>query len=314
MEQPRPRFEEPFLSGRTRLPATMCKKRMTFRQRSVWALRIAAALINLTGRQLALSTKSLLREFPMRCTILVVAVFAVICLVVPVAADTVVVGFDGGSNEGFTGNFVFEATGGNPDGTARTVPTSSIFFPSLRTGGVGEPTNIAFVGDFSSFTSVSFAFDVRVDSITDFIGNQIARPFGVMLIDRDIQGPDGPSGVFFETPTLSASSQPDWTTYSVTINDPTSNDLTPGWIGFGDTDPNTFEPILPPGATFATVLASVDEFRLTGAVPGFFFNDAFFDMRIDNVSITTSIPEPSALGVILVTGLFVTGRRRKRSP
>jgi hypothetical protein len=88
---------------------------------------------------------------------------------------------------------------------------------------------------------------------------------------------------------------------SVTIDDPASATLPPGWIGFGDEDPMTFEPILPPGATFATVLAGVDQFTITGAVPGFFFTDADYDMRIDNVAVT--VPEPG-MGVLLITALI----------
>ena len=197
-------------------------------------------------------------------------------------------GFDGGTDGGFIGNFVFEATGGNPDGNAHINVGGPFFFPSLRTGGIGEPINPVFLGDFSTVEMVTFGFDIRVDSVQNFNGMEIGRPFGIMLIDRDLQGPSGASGVFFETPVLAAAVQDDWTTYSVTIDDPTVDELPSGWIGFGDEDPVTFEPMLPSGASFATVLAGVDEFRLTGAVPGFFFNNAFFDVRIDNVSVDTT--------------------------
>ncbi len=163
----------------------------------------------------------------------------------------------------------------------------------LRTGGVGEPANNAFLGDYSPYTDVTISFDIRVDSLTNFLGDQIGREIGISLIDRDIMGPSGASGVFFSLGIVSAATTGDWTNLSVTIADPTQSALPAGWIGFGDEDPNTFEPILPPGATFASVLASVDEFQITGGVPGFFFTDANFDMRIDNVSIT--IPAPTGL-------------------
>lgn len=225
-------------------------------------------------------------------------------------ADTTV-GFDGGDNGGFTGNSFFEADGGNPGGNAHFFLQA--FFMDLRTGGLGEPSNPNFLGDFSSFDDVTFGFDVRVDSISDFNGNQIPREIGISLIDRDIQGPSGPSGVFFNFGALSSAGQPDWTNFSVTIDDPMSAILPTGWVGFGDEDPNTFEPILPPGATFATVLAGVDEFHITGAVPGFFFNNANFDVRMDNVSVSTSaIPEPGATFALLLTGVLACARRRER--
>jgi hypothetical protein len=247
----------------------------------------------------------------MKFAISAITLFVLFGFVVVGRADTVTVGFDGGSDGGFIGNALFEATGGNPGGTARFDPMFDLFFTELRTGGVGEPTNSAFIGDFSSYSSVTFSFDVLVESITDFIGNEISRPFGVMLIDRDIQGPSGPSGVFFETQFWSSQIQTDWTTYSVTIDDPTSATLPSGWIGFGDEDPITFETILPAGATFATVLAGVDEFRLTGAVPGFFFTNAFYSARLDNISVTT-VPEPSSVGFIGLMGLAGVGFRQRR--
>ena len=85
---------------------------------------------------------------------------------------------------------------GNPGGNAHI--DGSFFFPELRTGGLGEPANSGFLGDFSAAGQITISFDVRVDSITDFIGNEIFRPFGVMLIDRDILGGSGPSGVFLK--------------------------------------------------------------------------------------------------------------------
>jgi hypothetical protein len=203
------------------------------------------------------------------------------------AASTTVVGFDGGDPGDFTGNAIFEATGGNPGGAARHL--GLFFFNELRTGGIGEPANPAFLGDFSSAVSVTLSFDVKTNRLRDFIGNPIARPVGIALKDRDIMGGSGPSGVFFEIGVLGEAFTPDWTTLSVTIDDPTSASLPPGWIGFGDEDPVTFEPILPAGATFATVLASVDEFAITGAVPGFFFSDADFDVQIDNVTVTVDV-------------------------
>lgn len=204
------------------------------------------------------------------------------------AQTSTAVGFDGGGADGFTGNFSFEAANGNPDGNAHCLLTT--FFPSLRTGGVGEPTNPGFVGDYSTFAEVTFRLDVQVTSITNFFGGEIQRPLGIALVDRDVQGPSGPSGVFFELAALSSMAQANWTELAVTIDDTGATVLPAGWIGFGDEDSMTFAPILPAGATFASVLAGVDEIRITGAVPGFFFSNAAFDMRVDNVAVVATLP------------------------
>jgi hypothetical protein len=240
------------------------------------------------------------RSFPILLCIAVCSLFNT-----AYSAETTVAGFDGGSNDGFMGNAFFEATGGNPGGNANHL-ASFMQFVSLRTGGVGEPSNPAFLGDYSSFDSATFSFDIRVDKLSSLNG-PISRDIGIALIDRDIMGPSGPSGVFFTLATMNAASQVDWTPLSVTIDDPTSATLPAGWIGFGDESP-TFEPILPAGATFASVLAGVDEFQISAAIPGFFFNSADTDVHIDNVAVT--VPEPGTC-VLFFTGLLALGLRRR---
>ena len=224
----------------------------------------------MTPRRFALSTS---------CAVTLIAAAA--------SQSAVNVGFDGGSTGGFTGNFFFEAAGGNPDGNAHIL--LSTFFPSLTTGAPGQPANAAFLGDYTRFAGVTLSLDVRVDALrSPFTNLAIERSVGIALVDRDAAGPSGRAGVFFELAVLSESAQPDWTRLAVTIDDPGATSLPAGWIGFGDEDPNTFEPILPPGATFTSILASVDEMWITGAVPGFFFGSAVFDVRIDNVALETS--------------------------
>jgi hypothetical protein len=218
-----------------------------------------------------------------------------------------VAGFDGGSNDGFMGNAFFEATGGNPGGVAHT--PELIEFPSLRTGGEGEPANPAFLGDYSPYTNVTFGVDVKTVSMLDFAGNPDSRPFGIALINRNIQGNSGPAGVYFQLGNLNIFENPDWTSYSVTIADPTSLTLPAGWLGFGHENLQTFEPQLPPGTTFADILAGVTEFQISGAVPGFFFGPMFPDYYMDNISV--SIPAPGAAVPVLSALLLVRGRRRR---
>ena len=100
------------------------------------------------------------------------------------AVSATTVGFDGGSDGGFTGNAFFEATGGNPNGNAHFFLQT--FGLSLRTGGFGEPSNPGFLGDYSQFGQVSFSFDVQVNSITDFFGGQLSRAIGITLIDNSV--------------------------------------------------------------------------------------------------------------------------------
>lgn len=224
------------------------------------------------------------------------------------AVSATTVGFDGGSDGGFTGNAFFEATDGNPGGSAHFFgPT---FGMVLRTGGPGEPVNPAFIGDYSQFAQTTISFDVQVNSITNFFGGQIPVAIGISLIDHDIVGGSGSSGVFLEMGVISQATHGDWTTLTAVISDVLSADLPPGWIGFGEEDPNTFEPVLPDGATFATVLAGVDEFQITTFVPGFFFTNSNFDVRIDNISVNP-VPVPAALWLFGAALASLVGFRRQ---
>ncbi|MFK8030209.1 MAG: PEP-CTERM sorting domain-containing protein [Gammaproteobacteria bacterium] len=226
------------------------------------------------------------------------------------AVTPTTVGFDDGDDGGFVGNAFFESTGGNPDGNARFFVQA--FGISLRTGEEGGPVNSDFLGDYSEFGEVTISFDIQVNSITNFFGGEIPAAIGISLIDRDVQGPSGSSGVFLQMGVVSADANSEWTTLSATISDPSSMLLPPGWIGFGDEDPNTFEPVLPDGATFASVLASVDEFQITTFVPGFFFTNSNYDLRIDNVSLSASpVPLPGAIWLFGAALLSLAGRRKE---
>ncbi|MCC6426126.1 MAG: EF-hand domain-containing protein [Phycisphaerales bacterium] len=79
-----------------------------------------------------------------------------------------------------------------------------------------------------------------------------------------------------------------WVTYTYVIDDPTSEELPPGWGGTGAEDPDTFEPILPPGRTFANVLASIDDVRFTTFVPGSFYSSSFWEVGFDDVHIESA--------------------------
>ena len=69
----------------------------------------------------------------------------------------------------------------------------------------------------------------------------------------------------------------------------------------------------PDGASFASVLAGVDEFRLTSFQPGFFYGFTVFNVRVDNLFVTTTpaaVPAPGAL-LLFASGLVALWRRRR---
>ncbi len=156
--------------------------------------------------------------------------------------------------------------------------------------------NAAYIGDYSQFDSVTLSVDVKVDLI-QFFGQDVSRPWLIELRNYDLaQGGYPWTSVWFKFADISAANHGDWTTFSVTIDDPTSAVLPAGWRGYGADDPVTFEPILPAGVTFADVLAGIDEVALTTGEPGFFFGFTDFDMVLDNIRIETTGGPFSDLG------------------
>jgi len=207
------------------------------------------------------------------------------------AASTVVTfsnGPEGWSGPaGSTGGTTILPSGGNPGHCLRTIFND--FGITFRTS-----SNPAFVGDFTTASSVTLAIDLRATTVS-FFGQPVSRPWLVEL--RDFDGATGGypyNSVWFRFGTISAATHGAWTTFSVTF-DPTSTALPPGWRGSGAEDPVTYEPILPPGVTFADVLAGVDQLVFTTLQPGFFFGFTDFEVRVDNITVVRTAANPADL-------------------
>lgn len=223
------------------------------------------------------------------------------------ANNTTVVTFDNGTEgwigpQGFGGSTVIDAAGGN--GGANLHTDFQDFGIEFR-----NSTNTAFVQDLTQYSSVTFSVDVKVN-LMEFFGLPVSRPWVLELRDYDQPGPDNPlySSVWFELANISLN--PNWVTYSITIDNPQSAALPAGWGGSGDID-GSFNPILPAGVTFASILAGYDEIAFTTFEPGFFFGESEHDVQLDNITIITkNVPAPGALALLGIAG--VLGRRRRR--
>jgi hypothetical protein len=172
-------------------------------------------------------------------------------------------------------------------------------------------TNPSFIGDYTRTPIVVLGLDVNTFYL-NFFGQDVTRDFIVELRDYD-NPPDGYPwvSVWYTLGVLDAA-DPNWHSWSVTIADTSSEELPPGWGGYGAEDPNTFEPMLPPDRTFTSVLAGVDELAFTTLVPGFFFGFTDHDVAIDNISIQ-AIPEPSSAWLVLATTVPLLRRGRRKA-
>lgn len=196
----------------------------------------------------------------------------------PLAAQTTVVGFDNGG-EGWDGNGSIEDDGGNPGANFHFLIEN--FGIEVR-----NDSNAAFIGDLTGASEMTVGTDALVNSI-QFEGTEVSRELIVEFRSHALAQDGYPyTSVWYDLGTLQAN--PVWTTFQVTFT-PASTELPTGWGGYGAEDPITFEPILPPGVTFADVMASVDELAFTTYEPGYFYGFTDFDVRVDNLFVDRAV-------------------------
>ncbi len=219
-------------------------------------------------------------------------------------ADTTTTFDNGLEGWSISGRTDIAANGGNP-GANLNGQLFDVFGADVR-----NETNAAFLGDLTRYGAFELSIDVKINSI-NMLGNEVPRDFVVELRDDTNNNGYPYTSVFYHLGVLSGTdaNAGEWVTYSVIIDDPFAIDLPAGWGGYGDEDPNTFEPILPADRTFTSVLQSVDSLHFTTFVPGFFFGFTNFDMQVDNISIR-AVPAPSAAALLALGGLVGTRRRR----
>lgn len=189
--------------------------------------------------------------------------------------------------------------------------------PALRTQinnfgiSFSNSSNAAYLGDYSAFGSLTIGLDIIANSI-NYMGQDVSRNLVVELRDYGNTPAGMPyTSVWYNLGAIDATMG--WQHLSVTIADTTSALMPAGWGGYGTSD-DANGPGLPPGRTFADVLASVDELVFTTMVPGYVYGFTDFDVAVDNI-VVSAVPEPTTTAMLL-GGLALLGwssRRGKRA-
>lgn len=205
--------------------------------------------------------------------------FSILLATTAIAEENYVVDFENGAQGwvGPGGATTIQPEDGNPGAHMHSVFNN--FFINFAT-----TSNTAFVHDLSQYENLTFAIDLKVEEIS-FFGSPVQRPWLVEI--RDYDNPPANYQWVSVWYLFEWVGQSDWTTWSVSIADPSMSELPQGWGGYGDEDPDTFEPRLPKNRTFTDVLAGADAVVFTTALPGYAFGFTDFDLRIDNITITT---------------------------
>jgi hypothetical protein len=136
---------------------------------------------------------------------------------------------------------------------------------------------------------LAFEVDVQVTQLNNWF-NEPMDPANFPLVIQFVDAVDPTVSVYWVGQGM-PSQTAGWVRYSFLVPDPTSTALPLGWGGTGDEDPVTFEPRLPAGRTYTSVLRNVGEARLTTAVPGYFYVSSWWEVGFDNLLITVnSVP------------------------
>lgn len=218
--------------------------------------------------------------------------------------------FEGADFQGWQVNGNEMIFSGLESGRYMGLPFDTYMGAHLTNTDTGSP----LVGDLSRHGGdIRVQVDVRVFALRNFFGNRNPPshfPLVLQLVDvGDPNDFDDDVSVYLVgagLPTEGAG----WQTRNFLIPDPTSTTLPTGWGGTGYEDPVTFEMRLPDGRTYADVLASVDEVRLTTFVPGYFYGFNFWEIGFDNVEVRR-VPTPAGVMLLAAGGLIGATRRRR---
>jgi hypothetical protein len=154
-----------------------------------------------------------------------------------------------------------------------------------------ESANVPMVGNLSTSGGLRISVDIRVFALFNFFQEPISPgEFPLVFQLSDNTGGPVPASVYFTGPGMPEVAD-GWVRYTFELPNPTLTTLPPGWGGTGDEDPDTFEPILPPGRTYANVLAHVEDVRLTTFRPGWFYIANFWQVGFDNIRIESLTPQ-----------------------
>ncbi|MGD9688988.1 MAG: hypothetical protein AB7K52_01460 [Phycisphaerales bacterium] len=147
-------------------------------------------------------------------------------------------------------------------------------------------------GDLSRYPAgLTIEVDIRVFRLVNFFGEDMdPTNFPLTLQFWDIPADGGIPVSVYRTGDSMPLVSDGWTRFTFVLPDTTQTALPAGWGGTGDEDPNTFEPILPPGRTFADVLASVDRLTISTFRPGFFYVSSFWEVGFDDLRISVNQP------------------------
>ncbi len=194
-------------------------------------------------------------------------------------------GFESGAGEWLANGQPTIFNGGGNPGDYIGVPYGPFWGVELR----NETAGSAVTGDLTRHGGpLEVWVDVQVFALFNFFNKPMDPgqfPLVLEFVDYPAAGSPDPVVSVYRVGAGMPQVGAGWATHVYDVPDPTQTALPPGWGGTGAEDPVTFEPILPPGRTYRSVMENVDEVRVTTMVPGYFYASSFWEAGFDNVKV-----------------------------
>jgi hypothetical protein len=184
------------------------------------------------------------------------------------------------------GNQMILDDGRGIDGPYVVIPLDSYWGVTL---GTAEGAITGLTGDLTTHTQgLQVSFDLRNFVFINFFGDPIdpaSRPIILELHDDGDPREFGDEvSVWFRGDNMPSMDE-GWKSYEYTIPVPDGDEMPAGWGGTGAEDPVTFEPKLPEGRTFRSVLQNVTRVSISTFEPGYFYTFSGIEFGADNVEV-----------------------------
>lgn len=197
----------------------------------------------------------------------------------------------------------------------RSLDTWYLYLPAETFWGVelrSDRVETGLIGDLTVHTDgLRVSFDLLNIQFINFFGDPIdpaSRPIILELHDEgDPENFEDNVSVWFRGPAMPSMTD-GWVHYEMTIPVPAGDEMPAGWGGTGAEDPVTFEPKLPDGRTFRSVLQNVTQARVSTFEPGYFYTFSGIEFGADNITVVAITDETCPCDVdgggLQVTDIF----------
>ena len=170
-------------------------------------------------------------------------------------------------------------------GPAVGVPAPALHSTLFNTGIEFSNTDAAWLDVVRTASRFEFGLGALATHITGVESGERTRPLILEIRTHMLTSGTEPFSSVWTTLGVLDPLHPKWRRMVAQMPDTRAADIPDGWSGSGAEDPATGKTILPPGVTFADVMANADEIVVTTLQPGYIYDFSYFDVTLDQITL-----------------------------